>query len=136
MELEKVLSQFNKEKKLYVEESNIVFGTIVNKYKNSKQAIGVRTTLGYMLPDNTIYDFITKNVFQLYNQYLLEQEGEVFLLSHRVFKDSKRKINIKSYNTKIKPLIDYHIKRHNNEIDKLEQKYYMNEEHIPMKIYK
>ena len=102
MELEKILLDINKNKKeTYLEEKNIVFGTIVNKQKNSKQAVAQRITIGYILPNNNIYDFVTKNIYKIYNEYILEQDGEVFLLSHRIFKTTNRRIRLKSYDHKL-----------------------------------
>ena len=114
MELETTLKKFQTKKVLnqniYVEEKNIVFGTIVSKSKKNKQVIGINVTIGYVLPNNTVYDFISKDIFELYNSENLEQEGHVFLLSCKLYKDSNRKINIKSYSTKIQPIIDDYMK--------------------------
>ena len=115
MELKTVLQKFQNNKinrKIYIKEKNIVFGTISYKLKNSKQITGIYNTLGYILPDNSIYDFISKEVFEIYDLNKLEQEGHVFLVEKRIFEKSNKKINIKSYDSQIQPIIDYHMKRH------------------------
>lgn len=134
MKLEEVLLKPNKKAKSYIEEKNIVYGTIVNKKKNSKQITGVINTIGYILPNNTIYDFISKNVFELYNIDKLEQEGIVFLFSHQIFKKSNRKISLKSYNSTIQPLIDDYIKTH-YALNEEYNEYLENTEYIPTKKY-
>ena len=69
---------------------NIVFGTIVNKLKNSTQAIAIRITIGYILPNNNIYDFETENIYKIYNKDILQHDEEVFLVSHKIFTTNRR----------------------------------------------
>ena len=136
MELEKILLDINKNKKeTYLEEKNIVFGTIVNKQKNSKQAVAQRITIGYILPNNNIYDFVTKNIYKIYNVYILEQDGEVFLLSHRIFKTTNRRIRLKSYNIIIQPIIDTYLKEQQKKINNFSKEDLINPEHVPKKKY-
>jgi len=114
MELEEAVIQFNQDSKnrKYIYEKNIVFGTVVNKYKNSKMAVGIRNTIGYLLPNNIVYDFLEKKLFILYDENNLEQEGKVFLLERKIFEQSKIKIKITSFDNEIQPIIDYHMERH------------------------
>lgn len=116
MELEKAVTLFDQNRK-YIYEKNIVFGTIVDKYENSKMAVGIRNTIGYLLPNNFVYDFLEKKLFILYDENNLEQEGKVFLVGHIIFENSKRKFKIKSFDKNIQPIIDYHMKRHREYIE-------------------
>jgi len=119
MELEDAVMQFNQDSKnrKYIYEKNIVFGTIVDKYKNRKTAVGIRNTIGYLLPNNIVYDFLEKKLFILYNENNLEQEGKVFFIGEKLFQESKRKIKLKSFDKEIKPIINYHMERYRKIIE-------------------
>ena len=76
-------------------------------------AVGIRNTIGYLLPNNFVYDFIEKKLFILYDENNLAQEGKVFLLVKKIFEKSKRKIKIKLFDKEIKPIVDEHMERYN-----------------------
>ena len=121
----------------YLEENKIVLFNIITKDKYSNYITALRTSIGYVLPDEKIYDLIsshTYNSYELYSPQNKEREGEFALIINNPFRNSDKKIRMTKRNlSQIKIAIEkYIIKYKKGEAQLKEYSIEMeDEEHIP-----
>lgn len=85
----------------YIEENKFVLFNLITKTKNESCFTVGRISIGYILPDNMIYDLISKNTYKPYKLYEKdnrEKEGVFALINHHIFKNSDRKIRMNERN--------------------------------------
>lgn len=102
--------------KKYIEENKFVLFNIVLKEKNFFTLTSERTSIGYILPDNTVYDFIANrlyDIYELHNYQNKEKNGRFALINNIIFKNSKKKISLTKNNLdQITNLFDKYIKKY------------------------
>lgn len=89
------------EKEKYIEENKFVLFNVITKIKNEACFTVDKLSIGYILPNDMIYDLISKNVYipyKLYEKDNKEKEGVFALINHRIFKNSDRKIRMSKNN--------------------------------------
>ena len=110
---------------------------IITKDKSSNYITALRTSIGYILSNEKIYDLISNHIFdnyELYNPHNKEKEGKFALIINNPFKNSDRKVRMTKRNlsqiesTIEKYIIEYkksqeHLKKYSVEME--------DEEHIP-----
>ena len=85
----------------YIEENKFVLFNVIIKIKNEACFTVDKLSIGYMLPDNKVFDLISKNVYipyKLYEKDNKEKEGVFALVNHHIFKNSDRKIRMSKNN--------------------------------------
>ncbi|MBE6152858.1 MAG: hypothetical protein E7166_01335 [Firmicutes bacterium] len=121
----------------YLKEKNFVLFDVILKSKDKSNITGVRTSVGYILPNNEIYDFISKKIYKIYKLYdksNKEKEGNYALISNIMFENSTKRIKLNYANLQeIEDLLKKYIIEYNSGIKEIkkQQKELKNEEHIP-----
>ena len=85
-----------KKQKVYFEEKNIVYGSIVKKNKNN--IVGALRTLGYVLLDGQVYDFVTHKVYEQYTDLVNSKNEKLyFQVANYPFKNSESKMDLEDF---------------------------------------
>lgn len=125
--------------KNYIYENKFVLISIVSKEKNFSALTVERTSIGYILPDNRIYDFVSAKIFHIYELYKEENKikhGFFALINNVIFKNSKNKIKLNIHNVdQLISLFDKYIENYKKYecMSRKFDKENSNEEHIPVK---
>ncbi len=114
-EFKKILSE--QTDNCYIEENKLVLFNVVRKNKFEESIEGIRTSIGYILPNNEVYDFVSKNVYEIYELYKsenLKKQGKFALITNVIFKNStiKYKINEKNLEN-LEIMLEKHIREYN-----------------------
>ena len=127
----------NSTKKGFFEENRFATISVVFKEKNLLELTGIRTSIGYILSNKFIYDFVSNQIYSVYDLYEKgnkEKSGEFVLVNNIPFKNSNSKIrfNDKNFNI-IRNLLEKYIDEYNEGQARLKQYdyYFDDEEHIP-----
>jgi len=134
-QLSKILKEQTNKK--YLEENKFVLFNVISKKANNNMLTGVRTSIGYLLPNNNVYDFISKQILEVYeldNINNNKKNGEYALIKNITFENSKRKIRINDKNLQsIELLFKKYIEEYRlneNNVKSYAMEIY-DEEHIP-----
>lgn len=97
------INDYKKKKRqdLYLEESKFALFNVIYKQANDNSITGERTSIGYILGNNRIYDFVSKKIFEIYNLYQkdnIHKEGYYALMLNIAFENSERKIKVNENN--------------------------------------
>lgn len=111
----KIVDKINSE---YIEENKFVLFNVIRKNMFEEVIEGKRTSIGYMLPNNKIYDFISKNIYEEYKLYKkgnFEKTGEFALITNVIFKNSTIKYETNEENLKIlENMLEKYIREYNS----------------------
>lgn len=94
----------------FFQEKNIVYGNIIYKDIDKNYGIAQRLSIGYLLPDNQVYDFIDGNIYeQIFKEGINNKDGDFFYILTNKFKNSNRKLSYNKQENQIDSLIKQHI---------------------------
>ena len=123
--------------KKYLEENKFVLFSVVTKNKDRLEVISERTSIGYLISNNVVYDFISDEVYNVYTLFKNDnknKKGNYAYICNLLFPKSKKKIHSTIKNVeKLEEIFEKYIMEY--EANKLQFSLNMeqlkNEEHIP-----
>ena len=124
-------------KKNYIEKNKFALFNVVSIIQGDPVITSERASIGYILPNNKIYDFISNNLYDictLYQMANIDEDSQYALISDIIYKDSKDIIYLKSSNmNKISELLISYVNEYKNDEFSLKQYHegINDTEHIP-----
>lgn len=123
MQKKEITNQFQKKlyeqtRKRYIEENKFALFNVVSKEKNEMSITAIRTSIGYILPNNTIYDFVSKHVYVIYElnkRENMEREGEFATVHNVFFRESNKRFRANDKNLqKLESSLEKYIQEYKN----------------------
>ncbi len=114
-----ILEQGITNKEIIFKERKIVYGNIVYLDSNKLNSVVKDFTFGYLLPDNQVFDFISKNVYdQVFRNNIDKKKGDYFYVICSNFKNSRLELDYNTQEVVINSLIKEHKCKFLNALEK------------------